>query len=191
MTSSEHYLQTHLENIAGEVVKDKRHITFIPNTQTIISHNTFTKRFAKPPIMETFYRRMRKEQHILMEGDKPIGGEWNYDKENRKFDKTHTKTRHITFTHSYIEEACKHFGIPDVDSAAYIYPITRSQALEAIQYFIDHHLDNFGKLEDAMYTSDIFVHHSKISTAINFGILHPLEVIEAIEKTTTAINNKE
>jgi len=63
--------------------------------------------------------------------------------------------------------------------------------LHELDYFITHHLDNFGRLEDAMYTSDIFVHHSKLSTTLNFGLLHPMDVIRAIEKIDTAINNKE
>ncbi|MEM9469380.1 MAG: cryptochrome/photolyase family protein, partial [Pseudomonadota bacterium] len=34
--------------------------------------------------MEYFYREMRKKHNILMDANKPEGGEWNYDSENRK-----------------------------------------------------------------------------------------------------------
>ena len=34
--------------------------------------------------MEFFYRDMRRKTGVLMDGDKPVGGEWNYDAENRK-----------------------------------------------------------------------------------------------------------
>jgi len=72
MESSEHYLHTHLTTLAKSMHKQGYTIDFMPNTQSIIPHQAFTKRFAKPPIMETFYRRMRKEHNILMEGDEPL-----------------------------------------------------------------------------------------------------------------------
>lgn len=34
--------------------------------------------------MEHFYHEMRREHEILMEGEQPAGGEWNYDSANRK-----------------------------------------------------------------------------------------------------------
>jgi deoxyribodipyrimidine photolyase-related protein len=69
--------------------------------------------------------------------------------------------------------------------------VTREQALQLLHYFIEHHLDNFGRLEDAMYTSDGFVYHSRVSTALHFGLLMPDEVVNAIENADSAINNKE
>gem|GEM_PF-2605818 len=53
------------------------------------------------------------------------------------------------------------------------YPVSRTQALELLDYFIAHHLDEFGKLEDAMYAEDDEVHHSLLSTSMNFGLLTP------------------
>jgi len=60
-----------------------------------------------------------------------------------------------------------------------------------LDYFVTHTIDRFGELEDAMYTSSDFVHHSLLSIPLNFGLLSPQEVIAAVEKTDTAINNKE
>ena len=34
--------------------------------------------------LESFYRKMRKKFDILMEGEKPVGGQWNFDSDNRK-----------------------------------------------------------------------------------------------------------
>ena len=34
--------------------------------------------------MESFYRKMRKRFDILMDGDEPLGGRWNFDAENRQ-----------------------------------------------------------------------------------------------------------
>jgi deoxyribodipyrimidine photolyase-like uncharacterized protein len=82
----------------------------------MIDHDEFKKQFEKPPIMETFYRYMRRSRHILIEDDgKPVGGKWNYDSENRNFDKTHTSswsweprdTQHVC-------EACKYYSVSEV-----------------------------------------------------------------------------
>lgn len=35
-------------------------------------------------LMESFYRRMRKKYDILMDGNEPLTGQWNYDADNRK-----------------------------------------------------------------------------------------------------------
>ena len=34
--------------------------------------------------MEYFYREMRRRHRVLMEGDQPVGGAWNYDADNRE-----------------------------------------------------------------------------------------------------------
>ncbi|MEJ2585117.1 MAG: cryptochrome/photolyase family protein, partial [Robiginitalea sp.] len=38
----------------------------------------------KQLLMESFYRMMRKKHGVLMEGEQPLGGRWNYDVQNRK-----------------------------------------------------------------------------------------------------------
>lgn len=38
----------------------------------------------KQPRMEFWYRQLRKSRQILMQDDQPIGGQWNFDKDNRK-----------------------------------------------------------------------------------------------------------
>jgi deoxyribodipyrimidine photolyase-related protein len=174
MQPNEWYLEKHLRSIGERIVSHGITLTIVPNTQFFISHETFIQAYPTPPVMETFYRWMRKKEGILMEGekkDKPIGGVWNYDKENRTFDKKHSVSQHMNFSHPYIDKAIQHYAydteiLPRLEHGDY--PITREHALSLLEYFITHHLDNFGRLEDAMYTSDIFVYHSKISTSINF-----------------------
>lgn len=125
----------------------------LPNTQFLLDHTEFVKQYpSKPPIMETFYRRMRKTTGILMEHDKPIGGKRNYDADNRSFDRTHTPVRHHLFSYQNKE---------------FLVPVTRTQALECLQQFCREHLHQFGRLEDAMYQQDDIVYHSRLSTAIN------------------------
>lgn len=74
----------------------------------MITHEVCLNRFVQPPIMESFYRWMRKEHHILMDGEKPQGGRRNYDKENRKFDPSFDDQEHMVFDdHPYRQEACE------------------------------------------------------------------------------------
>lgn len=154
-------------------------IHIIPNRQFLITREEFSEQFEKPPVMEIFYRYMRKSRNILIEADeKPVGGKWNYDHENRSFDKDHRtswswKPRETL----HIEGAKKYFDREDINFSL---PVTRSDALSLLQYWLEYHSHDFGRLEDAMYQGDTFVHHSSISTAMNFGLLHPEEVIEAV-----------
>jgi deoxyribodipyrimidine photolyase-related protein len=60
-----------------------------------------------------------------------------------------------------------------------------------LQHFVDHHIDRFGELEDAMYDTSDYVYHSLISVPLNFGLLTPEEVLQSVLNTDTAINNKE
>jgi deoxyribodipyrimidine photolyase-related protein len=175
MRSSEEYLARKIEKFILPWVS----ITLFPNRQFLISPEEFREKFEKPPIMETFYRYMRKSRNILMEDDgKPVWGKWNYDHENRTFDKAHTpswiwKPQEV----EYIEAAKWYFGREDIEFSL---PVTRTDALSLLEYFLEYHSHDFGRLEDAMYQDDVLVHHSYISTAMNFGLLHPEEVIERV-----------
>ncbi len=187
-----------------------------------LSHSDFLKQYKKPPIMEYFYRFMRKREHILMdENNEPQGWKWNYDAENRKFDKKHTRSWSFSLEkNSSLIEAEKYYNeqpqiyskilpssqpspLGEKEQATnsqtnaaslsskgeriqewgnWIYPTNRSEALELLEYFCENHLENFGKLEDAMYEKDNYVHHSLLSTAINFGFLSPREVVARVLK---------
>ena len=54
-----------------------------------------------------------------------------------------------------------------------------------------HHLADFGRLEDASYQNDDLVHHSLVSTALNMGLLSPLEVATKVAESTAPINSRE
>lgn len=126
MRSSEEYLARKIEKYILPWVS----LQIFPNRQFLINSEEFREQFEKPPIMETFYRYMRKSRKILMEQDgKPLGGKWNYDQENRNFDKTHIsswswKVKEI----EYLEEAKRYFGLEDIEFSL---PVTRSDALSS------------------------------------------------------------
>lgn len=138
--------------------------------------------------MEFFYREMRRKYNILLEDDKPVGGQWNYDSENRKPPKSGlvipAKTRfqpdEITAQILEVVEAyfSDHFGTLDAFDMA----VTRDQALEVLDDFITQRLPDFGSYQDAMIADEPFMYHAHIGAYINIGLLAPLEVITRAEQ---------
>lgn len=185
----ENYVYKNFLKIKEKLKNHNIELIFLQDENSfLLSHNEFLQNFKKPPVMETFYRFMRKKFDILMEWDKPVWWAWNFDKENRWFKKDHKKTWNFNLLENIWVKEAKKFYKTDISIN---YPTNRQEAILLLNYFIKNHLDNFWFLEDAMYDFDNMVHHSNISTCINFGLLSPLEVIKVVEKTTTSINNKE
>jgi deoxyribodipyrimidine photolyase-related protein len=138
--------------------------------------------------MELFYRQMRKKYSILMEGDKPIGGQWNFDKENRKPPKEKLAPPKSYFNEPdgitnevkmFIEEKFpEHFG----DIEPFYFAVTRAQALNALKLFMSERLQQFGDYQDAMLEGEPWMYHSHISFYLNCGLLLPLECIKLAEQ---------
>ncbi len=137
--------------------------------------------------MEHFYREMRREHAILMDGEQPAGGEWNYDSENRKRlpAQTHPPERRRfapdTTTREVIalveRRFSDHFGM----TQEFGWPVTRAEALLALDDFIVHVLPSFGDYQDAMKAGSPFLFHSLIAPALNLGLLCAREVCHAAE----------
>ena len=121
--------------------EEEIHLKIIEDTQSFfLSHTDFTKQYKKPPIMEYFYRFMRKKEDILMNGNTPEGDQWNFDKENRKFDKNHEKSWDFHLQkNSYVIEAEKYYDF----EVKFNSPTNRKEALALLEYFVEHHLDTF------------------------------------------------
>ncbi len=137
--------------------------------------------------MEYFYREMRREHNILMDGDKPVGGQWNYDSENRKPPKggLNIPKTYIGHTDEITDEVLElvgrefdeHFG----DLEPFFFAVNADQARYALRKFIEERLMNFGDFQDAMLQGEPWMYHSHISFYINCGLLTPRECIEAAE----------
>lgn len=138
--------------------------------------------------MEFFYRELRRETGFLMEGDEPAGGKWNFDSENRKalpkkltppkrrrFPPDETSREAIALV---AREFSGHFGTLD----EFGWPVTRKDALSALDHFIEEALPLFGDYQDAMREGEPFLFHSLLSTSLNIGLLTPREVCLAAEK---------
>jgi deoxyribodipyrimidine photolyase-related protein len=131
----------------------------------------------KSYLMENFYRKQRVRLNVLMEGATPIGGQWNYDKENRlPPPKNYTWPPYLEHSRDEIDrEVAAELGIDPGSTWA----TTREGALAQLHYFIEHHFGKFGPYEDAMALDSWSLHHSLLSPYLNNGLLHASEVIEA------------
>ncbi|MCA0971479.1 cryptochrome/photolyase family protein [Halobacillus litoralis] len=134
-----------------------------------------------------FYRNLRHDLGILMDGERPIGGKWSYDQENRKpaksgvdFPKKRT-FRPDEITEEVIEEVKETYSDHPGDLDDFIWPVKREEALKALNQFISDRLPTFGTYQDAMLIGDPYMSHSLLSSAINIGLLKPMEVIEKAE----------
>lgn len=156
----------------------------IPNNFFLADADYYKDKISSGYRMEYFYRDMRRQTGYLMDGEKPEGGEWNYDEENRKkLPKNITipsraSTEVDEITQEVIElvkdEFSDHFGeIEDFD-----YSITRRQALYRLNEFIDVCLDQFGPYEDAMASEEPVLFHSQLSMYLNNGLLLPKEICD-------------
>lgn len=139
--------------------------------------------------MEYFYREMRKRTGVLMDGAEPAGGKWNFDADNRSaFPKSGpgiiappAAFEPDDITRQVFAEVEEHFPDHPGTLANFKWPVTREQALQALNTFIATRFTNFGNYQDAMWTNTPFGWHSLVSSSINLHLLHPLEVIEQAE----------
>ncbi len=137
--------------------------------------------------MEWFYREMRRRTGLLMDGDQPAGGRWNFDAENRnRLPSGLRAPRRRRFAPDAVAREAiadverlfpDHFGTLD----AFGWPTTAAQAGEALEHFLRDALPLFGDWQDAMASGEPFLWHSLVSTAINLGLLDPLEVCRRAE----------
>ena len=134
----------------------------------------------KSYLMENFYRKQRTRLNILMEGKDPVGGAWNFDKENRlPPPKNYEGPKYLEHKRDEIDkQVAKELNHTPTTSWA----TTRKGALAQLKNFIDNHFADFGPLEDAMTTDNWALHHSLLSPYLNNGLLHPSEVIHAAIK---------
>ncbi|MFY7843022.1 MAG: cryptochrome/photolyase family protein [Rhabdochlamydiaceae bacterium] len=171
----------------------------------LASHSDFQSwaRGKKQLRMEFFYREMRRKYGFLMtkEGE-PEGGEWNYDKENRKsFSKGSSPAFFSSSkkSDSLMDEVFLSVENSFSDHFGDIFPFrlgtNRKEALEDLDHFISLHLPFFGDYQDAMLTGEPYLYHSKLSSYMNIGLLNPYEIclkaVNAYETAKAPLNSVE
>ena len=166
----------------------------LPDDRFLASHAEFDAwaEGRKELRMEWFYREMRRKTGLMMEGDTPAGGKWNYDHENRKAPPKSfgfegpLRFAPDTETDAVLDLVADRFGDHFGELRPFWFATTREQALEQLVHWVDHALPSFGDYQDAMLTDRPFLYHSILSLYINAGLLDPLEVCEAVEAAWTA-----
>ena len=187
-TPDEYRLKQQLEKLS---FKNKVNISVCDSEHFLILYQNLSHFFpaGNPGRMETFYRKMRRLHNILMEGEEPAGGRWNYDTDNRKsFKKSDLKDipAPLQFSHpvtDIIQRLNRHkveyFGMTPKHL---IWPVNRKESVKLLNYFCQTCLPRFGQFQDAMTgNTDVqwSLYHSRLSFALNTKMLHPKEVIDA------------
>ena len=164
-------------------------LTLLPDDRFLCSPTEFAAwaEGRKQLRMEFFYRDMRRKTGLMMQGDQPAGGQWNFDHDNRKPAKPDLfRPRPPRFAPDAItaevlalvaREFPDHFGT----LAPFGWGVTRADALTALDHFARHALPTFGDEQDAMLSDDLTLSHALISPYLNLGLLSPLEICQRIE----------
>ena len=148
-----------------------------------------TLQSQKSYLMANFYISQRKKYGILLEdGEKPIGGKWSFDAENRKRIPKGTKIPEIAFPlpNKFVEEAIEyvdqHFSDNYGNSKPFNYPITFEDAENHLYNFINQRLELFGDYEDAIVQNESYLWHSVLTPMLNIGLLSPKQIVNAVIK---------
>ena len=154
-------------------------VNFVENDFFLTPRNLFTSWAdnQKSFLMESFYRAQRNRLGILVEAGKPVGGKWNFDKENRlPPPKNYKYPPYLKHKADEIDQmVADELGISPCD----VWGTSRKAAKAQLKNFIDNHFANFGPYEDAMTNENWALHHSLLSPYLNNGLLHPGEVLTA------------
>ncbi|HXH14497.1 MAG TPA: cryptochrome/photolyase family protein [Sphingomonas sp.] len=159
------------------------------DTRFIASHADF-EAFAEGRrvlVMEFFYREQRRKTGLLMNGDKPEGGRWNFDRENRKpaaadlFMPVQPRFPPDAITREVI--ALVETGFPELVGSLddWDLAVTHEDALAAQDFFLQTSLTSFGDFQDTMVTGHTRMWHAHLSPYINSGLLNPLALCRAVE----------
>ncbi len=139
--------------------------------------------------LEYFYRELRQKHDVLMQDGKPIGGQWNFDADNRAAfgaaGPSAVPPRAIFapdgITGEIIDLVNTRFADHPGALENFAWPVNRGQALQSLELFIEQRLPQFGQHQDAMWQGEAWLYHSHIAAALNLKLLNPREVVAAAE----------
>ncbi|MGI8334566.1 cryptochrome/photolyase family protein [Actinomadura scrupuli] len=172
-------------------------VTVLPERGFVSGPDDFARwaggRGRRRLLMEDFYRDARRRLDVLMDGDEPAGGQWNYDRLNRE---PPPDTKRLPVPPPWrpeedeIDEEVRadldrweadgEVSFAGADGPRWA-PATAREAAQALRHFVRHRLPAFGPWEDAMLADDPFMSHSLLSPALNLGLLDPLDCVRAAE----------
>ena len=144
--------------------------------------------------LEYFYRELRQRFDILMDQGKPVGGQWNFDADNRESFGAQGPGavppracfEPDAITQEVIALVQQRFAHHPGSLESFAWPLTRAQALESLHLFIRDRLPLFGRYEDALWPGEPWLYHSHLSAALNLKLLNAREVVAAAESAYRA-----
>lgn len=196
--TTDNYLERRIQTICAQ--KGVARVSY-DSPLFILGKEDAMARFKKSgKFMKKFYEALRKDKNILMDGNKPTGGQWSFDSDNRsKLPKTIALPDDIAWLENE-EIALAQQWLETIDSEQYgetkiWIPYTRTGAKKFLKEFLSDRFEQFGTYEDAITTKHHRLFHSTLSPLINIGLLSPTEVIEAAlayaKKHGTPVNSLE
>ena len=162
-------------------IREDRH--FYGTVRDFVAHARGRKQLR----MEYFYRQMRQRHGVLMDGNQPEGGQWNFDADNREafgpggpgMVPPRTVFEPDAVTREVMALVRSRFGTRPGQLDSFAWPVTRAQALVALQRFVAERLPHFGRWQDAMWPGEPWLYHAHLSAALNLKLLNPREVVDA------------
>ena len=134
--------------------------------------------------MANFYIAQRKRLGILVEDEKPVGGKWSFDPENRRKIPRGVEIpgRPSPKSDPFIEEAKryveKHFSRNPGNAEDFFYPVTHEESERWLKIFLREKLKFFGDYQDAIVKDEPFLFHSVLTPMLNIGLLTPNQIIK-------------
>ena len=143
---------------------------------------------------EYFYRELRQRHGVLMDGDEPEGGRWNFDAENRgTFPKggAHPGPGRLpppvrfppdAITRGVLDLVSTRFAAHPGSLEDFDWPVTPADARTALDDFLTRRLADFGRYQDAIWTGEPWLYHSRLSQCLNMKLLDPRDVVSGAER---------
>lgn len=168
-------------------LREDRH--FIASDAEFVAWAAGAKGQRKVFRLEHWYREQRKRTGLLMTAGEPAGGQWNFDADNRRsFDArgpgllpAPLRFEPDAITRATLDQVASLFADHPGELASFDWPVTPAQARAALEDFITHRLPSFGRYQDAMWTGEPWLYHSRISAALNLRLIDPISVCRAAE----------
>ncbi|MGW2860152.1 cryptochrome/photolyase family protein [Streptomyces sp. NPDC001205] len=184
---------------ALRLVRSLNSVTVLPPRGFLVAHDEFRAwadghHDEQRLRQEDFYRWVRRSHDLLMDGDRPAGGRWNHDHDNREPPPKGVHTLDAPPPYRPQEDEIDQEVRHDLDrweregSVSFVgrdgprlFPASRREALAALRRFVEHRLAGFGPHEDAVLAADPVMSHSLLSSSLNLGLLDPVECVERAE----------
>lgn len=182
-----------VERAIGRVCREEAvELEWLPDPHFFCSRQRFREHASgrKQLRMEFFYRELLRKHGILVDGSEPAGGRWNFDTENREsFPRQGpgllpppAAFPPDSATSEILRLVEATFPDNPGSLASFDWAVTPEQAQTALDDFVTYRLAHFGRFQDAMWTGEPVLYHSRLSAAMNLKLLDPRDVVAAAEK---------